>query len=231
MTKRKASLAALLNESRYHVIRTPVNITMRHIKHEALLDSKKKRLIEGVRDSKSDNLLLSELSLHNLETIEPYIKRRESCLKNNIFSRNNKLEQEEDIDIRSVETQQNRKPSVIQAAWNKLRNGEVYGGGIGSIVAFTAASILASALIDPLNEQRKDFLPDEADIEQRWLEMTSMPKGKYKYDYSGEDGWNCEMVISFILTSLPEPRQGKEYEYLKKLGLLDRHGNVFGSIM
>ena len=231
MTKRKASLAALLNESRYHVIRTPVNITMRHIKHEALLDSKKKRLIEGVRDSKSDNLLLSELSLHNLETIEPYINRRESCLKNNIFSRNNKLEQEEDIDIRSVETQQNRKPSVIQAAWDKLRNGEVYGGGIGSIVAFTAASILASALIDPLNEQSKDFLPDEADIEQRWLEMTSMPKGKYKYDYSGEDGWNCEMVISFILTSLPEPRQGKEYEYLKKLGLLDRHGNVFGSIM
>ena len=217
MTKRKASLAALLNESRYHVIRTPVNITMRHIKHEALLDSKKKRLIEGVRDSKSDNLLLSELSLHNLETIEPYINRRESCLKNNIFSRNNKLEQEEDIDIRSVETQQNRKPSVIQAAWDKLRNGEVYGGGIGSIVAFTAASILASALIDPLNEQSKDFLPDEADIEQRWLEMTSMPKGKYKYDYSGEDGWNCEMVISFILTSLPEPRQGKEYEYIKSL--------------
>ena len=66
-------------------------------------------------------------------------------------------------------------------------------------------------------------------MEERWHELENLPKRKYKYDFSSEKGWNCESVVSYITVGLPYPSQGEKYAFLKNLGILDRHGNLFAS--
>jgi hypothetical protein len=79
------------------------------------------------------------------------------------------------------------------------------------------------------NSAGPKYHPDENEMEERWHELENLPKRKYKYDFSSEKGWNCESVVSYITVGLPYPSQGEKYAFLKNLGILDRHGNLFAS--
>lgn len=66
------------------------------------------------------------------------------------------------------------------------------------------------------------------EVEKRWEEMYDVQCIK-EYDVTGEEGWNCESVVFYILYGQPESPQGSENKFWKRLGVLDKDGNPFSS--
>jgi hypothetical protein len=226
------SIAELSNEARFHIIRTPVNSVFRSAKHIAILDCKTKMILEGVKDDKG--YLLIDGPLYTGKTIEDYIKHRQSCQKFNFVQRH-------DIEIVSLRLTKQGYYKLLNAGVDD-RDGDIALLQLRNLAEKAASRsaflwpvrLLIEGLAkedydDLVDDRLSSYHPDENDMEERWDELENLPKRKYKYDYSRENGWNCESVVSYILAGLPYPSQGEKYAYLKNLGILDRHGNLFAS--
>jgi hypothetical protein len=189
-------------------------------------------ILEGVKDDKG--YLLIEGPLYTGKTIEDYIKHRQSCQKFN-------FDQLHDIQIASIRLTKQGYYKLLNAGVDEadadiislqLKNQALKVASQSAFLWPVRALIegLAKEDFDDLVDDRlSSYHPDENDMEERWDELENLPKRKHKYDYSTENGWNCESVVAYILTALPYPSQGEKYAYLKNLGILDRHGNLFAS--
>jgi hypothetical protein len=68
-------------------------------------------------------------------------------------------------------------------------------------------------------EQLLGILPRSEWLEKRWDALVEDGDKKYEYDFSGEQGWNCESVVNYVISGNPLSEQGKFYAWLKNLGL------------
>lgn len=165
--------------------------------HTALLDCNKQAIIEGTCDD-NGKLSVSEFALIS-GNLSDYITDREEIL-------GFKFSKEKDICVTGVDTKETFK-----------KHEQLIG-------KYAALAFLGKIFYKQFYRQLIDALPSEELLEYFWREAEQLHK---EYDFSGEKGWNCESLVSYICTGSPDSTQGKFWKFLKKFGL-NKEGRLFG---
>lgn len=198
---------------RFYVIQTPVNWFARGIKHMAVIDCKKKMILEGFQKDGYVDVICSRI-----ETLEQYIKKREKDVGFK-FSDN-------DISMNSIETMQSKKKELKTTSslrvLQELKPWLTYEDFKDDADEdFSADELIEMAC--------RDHFPCENKIEQRWKMVDNWPEKMYEYDIEGKEGANCETIAFHVLYGHKYTPSGKWGGHAKNVWILDQFGGFNSS--